>query len=59
MSLSELQIAELRRTKQYFPYRLVFGAVNPGNGEFVIIAKATKHQANKLIREGWSVWEIK
>lgn len=51
---SDMQIAELRRLKEYFPYRVVFGALSPA-GEFEANAQPTKRRAMKLAREGWHV----
>lgn len=51
---NDAQIAELRRLKEYFPYRVVFGALSP-SGEFEANAQTTKRRALKLAREGWHV----
>lgn len=54
--LNNEQAQELRRLKQYFPYRIVFGVLNKDTGEFAAYAKLTKHTANKLAREGHQVF---
>ncbi len=56
--LSDAQIAEMRRTKQYFPYRIVFGVVDKDTGDFFVYAKTTKHQLNRLVREGHAVFTL-
>ena len=48
------QETELRHMKQYFPYRIVWGAVNT-NGEFVSGANTTRRQLNQYLRQGWLV----
>ena len=56
--LTEAQIAEMRRTKQYFPYRIVFGVLDKDTGEFSVWAKPTKHAMNRLVREGHAVFTL-
>lgn len=56
--LTEAQIAEMRRTKQYFPYRIVFGVFDKDTGEFSVWAKPTKHAMNRLAREGHAVFTL-
>lgn len=48
------QLAQMRRLKEYFPYRVVYGALSP-SGEFEANAQTTKRRAMKLAREGWHV----
>lgn len=55
MELTQEQLKELQRLKAYFPYRIVFGVLRK-SGEFEAWAKPTKHAANKLAREGHTVW---
>ena len=52
------QLAELKRLKEYYPYRIVFGVLRK-TGEFEAWAKTTMHSANKLAREGHIVWVFK
>jgi hypothetical protein len=54
---TEAQEAELRRLKAYFPYRIVFGAVNVQTEPHTFEAYAMKdrRQLNKLLRAGWLV----
>jgi hypothetical protein len=54
--LTQKQLAELQRIKQYYPYRVVFGVINKDTGEFQTWCKTTKHIANKLAREGHQVF---
>lgn len=56
--LNDAQIAEIRRVKSYFPYRIVFGVINKDTGVFLTYAKTTRHTMNKLIREGHYVYTI-
>lgn len=49
------QEAELLRLKQYFPFRIVWGAVS-NNGEFVSGADLTRRRLNQYLRkQGWIV----
>jgi hypothetical protein len=56
--LNNEQTQELRRLKQYFPYRIVFGVIDKETGKFVAYTKTTKHTANKLAREGHQVFVL-
>jgi hypothetical protein len=51
------QIEEGRRLLMYFPYRIVTIALSPA-GEFRALAHPTMRQANKLVREGWTVAKV-
>ena len=53
MELNEQQRAEVIRLKQYFPYRVCFGAVK--DGEFQTGATFNMRKPNKLARDGWHV----
>lgn len=53
------QTQEAMRMKQYFPFRIVFGVIDRDTKEFSVYAKPTMHTANKLAREGHSVWVVK
>ena len=55
MNLTQAQIAELSRLKDYFPYRIVFAVIHKDTGEFEAWCKTTMHIANKLAREGHQV----
>ena len=48
------QEQQLFRMKQYFPYRIVWGAVDQ-NGNFEAHANATRHRLNSYLRKGWLV----
>lgn len=54
--MNDKQHAELARLKAYFPYRIVFGVIDKNTGEFFSYCKTTMHAANKLAREGHTVW---
>lgn len=56
--LSDEQIATLRRLKSFYPYRIVYGAVDPRSGEFESSAVKTMHRPNKLMRDGWRVYQL-
>lgn len=49
---------EMNRLKQYFPYRIVWGAVNPETLEYVTGATPTKRQANDYARKGHHVYTM-
>ena len=50
----EQLVKEVRRLKEYFPYRICWGAFNPNDpNETDQGAHATKRQFNKRLREGW------
>ena len=55
--MNEQQQAELVRMKQYFPFRIVFGALNPETGEFSVHARKTARPMNEFLRKGWLVWK--
>jgi hypothetical protein len=42
---------ELKRLKSYFPFRIVWGAVNAHTGEFVSGANCTRRQAMNYARK--------
>jgi len=50
--------AELKRLKAYFPFRIVWGALNPETLEFVTGANATKRQLNDYVRKGWNGYVV-
>ena len=59
-SLLPEQIAEVARLKQYFPYRICYGAISP-EMEFEANAVSTMRRPNSLARKGYSVfiYEVK
>lgn len=57
--LTEAQIQELQGLKNSFPYRIVYGAINPATGEWFASAVTTMRAPNKLAREGWQVFTLK
>ena len=50
--------AELKRLKAYFPFRIVWGAINPDTLEYVTGASATKRQLNGYLRKGWNGYQM-
>lgn len=54
--MNEQQVAELKRLKTYFPYRIVFGVIDKDTGAFEAWAKSTMHTPNRLAREGHQVF---
>ena len=57
LTLTESELAEMRRVKSYFPYRITYGAIRvTDKREFVASAVTTKRIPNKLLREGWTVY---
>lgn len=56
-ALNKMQ-AEMNRTKDYFPFRIVWGAINPETLEYVTGANPTKRQANDMARKGYHVYTI-
>ena len=57
MQLTEKDIQDAKRVKQYFPYRRVWIAKKQELTE--VICKPTAHMLNKMVRDGWTAWEIK
>ena len=55
--MTEQEKTDANRLKLYFPYRRVWLAVR-GN-ERVLVCKPDARAANKLVREGFEVAEIK
>lgn len=49
----------MRKLKSWMPYRIVYGAINPENNEFVYNAVYNMRQPNKYARQGWAVFTIK
>lgn len=54
--LTDQQSQELKRLKQHFPYRIVFGVIDKDTGAFEAYAKTTMHTANSLTRKGHAVF---
>jgi len=55
--MNDTQIQECRRLKQYFPFRIVYGAISQ-DGTFETNAVTTMRTPNALARKGWQVWVI-
>ena len=53
--MNEQQEAEVIRLKQYFPYRICYGAIR--GQEFIANTATTMRPLNKLVREGWTVFK--
>lgn len=56
--LSDAQEMELRRLKQYFPYRICFAALNPVTGDFITQARHAKPTKlwRSLQSKGYSIF---
>ena len=59
IELNETQEAELRRLKQYFPYRIVYAYLDKDNGDFHANAVHTMAKPNNLSRKGHTVFLLK
>lgn len=59
MNLTHEQQSEMQRLKSYFPFRIVYGAVNPQTSEWRCAAVTTMRQPNRLARDGWNVAVLK
>lgn len=55
-TLTQAQEAEMRRLKQYFPYRIVYGAVRGEKWECG--AMKTNRRPNDLLRKGGTVFTL-
>lgn len=55
LALAAMQ-KEMARLRAYFPYRIVWGALNPQTNEYVTGATAARHQPNNLARKGQEVY---
>ena len=58
MNAIEKMQTEMKRLKAYFPFRIVWGAINQVTQEFVVGANCTKRQVNDMIRKGWAGYVI-
>jgi hypothetical protein len=58
MQLTDSQNMELTRLKQYFPYRVVWGAIHPDTNEWFASANTTKRQMNAYVKKGWVVFQV-
>lgn len=45
---------EMIRLKGYFPYRVVWAAINEETGEVITGASATRRHVNAYMRRGWT-----
>jgi hypothetical protein len=57
--LAPEHVAEMRRQKEYFPYRIVYGVLDPETGKFEARATTTRRPINVLVREGKVVYELR
>jgi hypothetical protein len=46
------------RTKDYFPFRIVWIKEVDNGADYEVYAKTTKHGLNKAMREGCKVWVV-
>ena len=53
--MNESQTAQVIRLKQYFPFRICYGAVK--GDQFISNTATTMRPLNKLMREGWTVFQ--
>ena len=53
--MNESQTAQVVRLKQYFPFRICYGAVK--GDQFIANTATTMRPLNKLVREGWQVFK--
>lgn len=58
ITLTREQEIELRRIKAYFPYRIVWGQINPQTGEFSAHGTLDKRAMNKAARSGMLIFRI-
>lgn len=56
ITLTDAQNAEMRRLKQYFPYRIVWGMFDKLTGEFSCSASYDKRAMNREARNGHTVF---
>ncbi len=52
------QTEQLRKLKSYFPFRIVWGGINPQNQEFEAHADHTRAKLSNKVRKGWLVATI-
>ena len=53
MELTDKQKYDLQLLKAHYPYRIVWCAKNPTNGDFQCGASVTKRYVNDLVRKGY------
>jgi hypothetical protein len=58
MDLTEDQKQELKMLREFFPYRIVYAAMNPSTGEYIASAVTSMRIPNKLCRDGWQVVRV-
>lgn len=46
--------AAMTRLKAYYPFRVVWGAINPETLEVMTGANATRRQVKAYMRKGWN-----
>lgn len=56
-AISKMQ-SDMNRLKAYFPYRIVWGAINSETFEFVTGANVTKRQVNDFSLKGWNAYVL-
>jgi hypothetical protein len=49
---------EMKRLKMYFPYRVVWAAINESTKEVLTGASPTKRQPNSYARKGYQVYVL-
>lgn len=56
-ALASMEV-EMKRLKGYFPYRIVYGALDPETNEYETGAVTTMREPNKLLRKGYEVYKL-
>lgn len=58
ITLTPEQIVQVEQMVRWNPFRpIVFGALHPETKEFQLHACFTKHKMNRLMREGWAIFQ--
>ena len=55
LTMTDSQRNEIFSLKQWRPFMICYGALNPQTGEFVMGAVPTMRKPNDLARKGWHV----
>lgn len=58
MELTEAQTRELTSLASWFPFRIIYGAINRETGEWQCGAVTNMRVPNKLARTGWHVVRV-
>lgn len=55
---TEAQLKELQSLKNFFPFRIIYGAFNPATEEWIASAVTTMRIPNRLTRTDWQVFTL-